>query len=352
MAWLLLLALGAVCAARGMVPLLFGLACQVKGDSASPRAPFFSLARARTRHLPFLQLRPNDFARLVGPARLNARRFPPQRAWATTAIGKLGCHVFGLYAMGWPSFAPVGFQGLTTPQLRGHVGAENRDRQRALWLAGGGAGNRRKRLHRRSRSSGRCSFVFASGVGAQYLVWLAPFFLLHSPRWYAAVTAASAVFLFAFYTTISHGLPWNRGISTADIPFAMGGVDESAVAWRSRHSLPRKSHAANPTLRRIDLFVVLFVLGLVRLFEWRQLVVAQKWRLRLFAGSGASVMVTLLPMSFGSISTWAWTQDRPLRGRPAPCRVLDAPFPGRGIAVARGPCCPVEKLLTGRSFVT
>lgn len=62
-------------------------------------------------------------------------------------------------------------------------------------------------------------FVFAPGFGAQYLVWLAPCFLVGSERWYAALTAASSVALFAFYTVISHGLPWDTGFnvhSTAD----------------------------------------------------------------------------------------------------------------------------------------
>ncbi len=56
-------------------------------------------------------------------------------------------------------------------------------------------------------------FVFAAGIAPQYFVWLAPFILMTSPRWYAALTAASAVYLFAFYNVISGGLPWSRGIS-------------------------------------------------------------------------------------------------------------------------------------------
>ncbi|MEO6786291.1 MAG: hypothetical protein ABI318_09185, partial [Chthoniobacteraceae bacterium] len=56
-------------------------------------------------------------------------------------------------------------------------------------------------------------FVCASGIAPQYFVWLAPFVLMASPRWYAAITGASAVFLFVFYNTISGGLPWDRGIS-------------------------------------------------------------------------------------------------------------------------------------------
>jgi Gpi18-like mannosyltransferase len=60
-------------------------------------------------------------------------------------------------------------------------------------------------------------FVFAPGVGAQYLVWFAPFLLLAAPRWFAAITAASSVFLFVFYDTICGGLPWYHGASTAEL---------------------------------------------------------------------------------------------------------------------------------------
>ena len=56
-------------------------------------------------------------------------------------------------------------------------------------------------------------FVFAPGFGAQYLVWLAPCFLVATERWYAALTAASSVALFAFYTVISKGLPWDTGFT-------------------------------------------------------------------------------------------------------------------------------------------
>ena len=54
-------------------------------------------------------------------------------------------------------------------------------------------------------------FVFAPGFGAQYLVWLAPFFLVASEVWYAVLTAASSVALFVFYNSISGGMPWRTG---------------------------------------------------------------------------------------------------------------------------------------------
>jgi hypothetical protein len=57
-------------------------------------------------------------------------------------------------------------------------------------------------------------FVFAPGFGSQYLVWLAPFFLVASERWYAALTAASSVALFVFYNSISGGkMPWLTGFN-------------------------------------------------------------------------------------------------------------------------------------------
>lgn len=57
-------------------------------------------------------------------------------------------------------------------------------------------------------------FAIAPGFGSQYLVWLAPFALVASPRWFVALTAASAVFLFRFYSVISGSFPWVRGTST------------------------------------------------------------------------------------------------------------------------------------------
>ena len=57
-------------------------------------------------------------------------------------------------------------------------------------------------------------FIFSPGVCARYLVWLAPFVLILSPTFYGWLTAASSLFLFFFYNTISHGMPWYRGIST------------------------------------------------------------------------------------------------------------------------------------------
>lgn len=60
-------------------------------------------------------------------------------------------------------------------------------------------------------------FVLSPGVCAQYMVWLAPFILLLSPTFYAWLTATSSLFLFFFYNTIAHGLPWYLAISTNEL---------------------------------------------------------------------------------------------------------------------------------------
>jgi hypothetical protein len=51
-------------------------------------------------------------------------------------------------------------------------------------------------------------FVFAPGVAAQYLIWLAPFILLLAPSFYGILVATSAIFLFILYTVSSGGFPW------------------------------------------------------------------------------------------------------------------------------------------------
>ncbi len=53
-------------------------------------------------------------------------------------------------------------------------------------------------------------FVFAPGVGTQYMVWGAPFLLLLSARWYAAITGTTALYVFAFYnSTANTAFPWH-----------------------------------------------------------------------------------------------------------------------------------------------
>jgi hypothetical protein len=52
-------------------------------------------------------------------------------------------------------------------------------------------------------------FVFMPGAGAQYMVWFAPFLLLLSPGWWAALTAGAAIYMARFYhSTAGFHFPW------------------------------------------------------------------------------------------------------------------------------------------------
>lgn len=60
-------------------------------------------------------------------------------------------------------------------------------------------------------------FTLAPCIAPQYMVWLAPFVLFYSPGWYVTLTATSSLYLFMFYNTISHGIPWFYGDSTVKL---------------------------------------------------------------------------------------------------------------------------------------
>lgn len=65
-------------------------------------------------------------------------------------------------------------------------------------------------------------YVFAPGLGPQYLIWIAPFLAWSRPRWYFATMLCSCVFMFAFYhTTSKYEFPW-------DVSFAK---DEDFAVW-------------------------------------------------------------------------------------------------------------------------
>jgi Gpi18-like mannosyltransferase len=57
-------------------------------------------------------------------------------------------------------------------------------------------------------------FIFAPGIAPQYFVWITPFLLFLSPLWFACFTGGASIFLFLFYNTIAHGLPWYLAVST------------------------------------------------------------------------------------------------------------------------------------------
>ena len=72
-----------------------------------------------------------------------------------------------------------------------------------------------------------CFVIFAPGFIPYYLIWMAPFVLLYSAIWYAVLTAASSIYLFAYYNIMSHGMPWNA--SDPSVPPAWN--DWGVIPW-------------------------------------------------------------------------------------------------------------------------
>jgi hypothetical protein len=72
-----------------------------------------------------------------------------------------------------------------------------------------------------------CFAIFAPGFIPYYLVWMAPFVLLYSPARYVILTAATSIYLFAYYNIMSHGMPWNA--SDPSVPPAWN--DWGTIPW-------------------------------------------------------------------------------------------------------------------------
>ena len=94
----------------------------------------------------------------------------------------------------------------------------------ALWIAWQRRNSRGHAFVRSIAYTWLVFFIFAPGVGAQYLIWLAPFILISSPMFYAVLTVASSIFLFAFYNITSGGLPWK-------VALAMDDSKQHWIAW-------------------------------------------------------------------------------------------------------------------------
>ena len=180
-----------------------GLACNVKVIPllVAPVFFFFWLARGRAKAF-FLPAMACIVAGWAVPLIALPKIFLSQVLGYGSNWGSWGIP-FVLRATGLPAFAPLGFTDLTPAQSMVMTALKVAIVVMALWIA----------WHRRTLPASAlfstlafvwaAFFVLAPGVGAQYLVWIAPFLLVESAAWYATITVASSVFLGVFYQTIS-----------------------------------------------------------------------------------------------------------------------------------------------------
>lgn len=191
--------------------LLFALACNIKIAPlvVGPVFFFFWLGRSPREAVRFTAaFALAMFAGAAWPLLTCPAEFARQVAGYGSYWGTWGV-TFWLKQSGLSAFAKVGYAGLTTAQ--GTV-------MTSLKLIIVGSALAIAWLRRRAAANGVFTtlaavflpvFAFAPGVGVQYLVWCAPFILMASPRWYAAITLCSAVFIAAFYSACSADpFPW------------------------------------------------------------------------------------------------------------------------------------------------
>ena len=118
---------------------------------------------------------------------------------------------------GFADFQNVGFTGQTEIQRRVCSCLKAIIIGAALWLAWKRRACEAPGVFKTLALTWLVFFTFAPGFGPQYLVWLMPFVLVLSPRWYAILTLASSIFLYRFYDVISKGWPWHIGVSTTEL---------------------------------------------------------------------------------------------------------------------------------------
>ena len=224
--------------------LWLGLACNVKVIPllVAPVFFFFWLSRGRARAF-FLPAAACILGGWAVPLIALPRIFLGQVLGYSSNWGSWGIP-YALRATGWPLFEPLGFKGLTPGQAMIMTALKAGIVALALWIAWQRRAMPAKALFSTIALVWAEFFVLAPGVGAQYLVWIAPFLLVDSALWYAAVTLASGIFLGVFYQTISGGWPWYRGISTAEL----------VPAWAAWSLLPWAALTAFLCARRAEIF--------------------------------------------------------------------------------------------------
>jgi len=207
-----LLFLAAVAGAQerpALAGLLYGLSCQVKivPLAFAPVFFFFWLARGRAWRFAWpaalTLLAGSALPLLEAPGPYLRNVFAYGSSWGVWGVPYL------LKLTGWEAVQKIDFHGL---------GAEQRAIAQGLKCALLGSialigwvrrGTAARELPATLGMAWVAFFIFAPGVGVQYLTWFAPFVLLWCARRYALLTAGATVFLAVFYHTTAEGrFPW------------------------------------------------------------------------------------------------------------------------------------------------
>ena len=136
---------------------------------------------------------------------------------------------YWLHQTGAAAFQTVDFKGLSPAQTWIATGLKLVTITSVMLLAWRRRGVKGEEFPTTIAAAFAIVFVFAPGVGPQYLVWFAPFLVFSAPQWYAAITACSSAFMVAFYHPAAKSkFPW-------DLAFPKGG---EIVIWGPWMNVP------------------------------------------------------------------------------------------------------------------
>ncbi len=189
--------------------LLFALSCQVKIVPIAFAPVFFFFWMARGQAWRFAvpaavtMLAGSALPLLETPGAYLRNVFAYGSSWGVWGVPYL------LKLTGWEAVQKVDFHGFTAAQagiaqalkfaLLGSIAA-------IAWMRRGLAV---QTLPATLGVAWIAFFIFAPGVGVQYLTWFAPFVLLWNARHFASLTAGATIFLAVFYHTTAEGrFPW------------------------------------------------------------------------------------------------------------------------------------------------
>jgi hypothetical protein len=127
---------------------------------------------------------------------------------------------YWLNQLGGPAYSEVSFMGLSDEQLKAMSILKAAMILGVVAFAWRRRGVQGPALLTTLTTAFACIFIFAPGMGPQYLVWFAPFLLWSSPRWFAVITACCTAYMISFYHPASKfSFPWDLAFPRPEIVY-------------------------------------------------------------------------------------------------------------------------------------